>query len=81
MNAQAVPQEPTVLVHVNVEIAAAALQAVVANAKQIVGRDEKGRYRVDTAEKVGEMISRFLAENDFTTFARNIDNYSRGEEA
>jgi hypothetical protein len=81
MNAEAAPQGPTVLVHVNVEIAAAALQAVVHNAKQVAGRDDKGHYRVDTADTVAELITRFLAEKDFTAFARNIDNYRSGEEA
>lgn len=79
MNADAAPQVPTVRVHVNVEITAAALQAVVQNAKQVVGRNAKGHYRVDTADKVAEMISRFLAEKDFTAFARDIDNYQQGE--
>jgi len=73
MNTEAA--EPTVLVHVNVEIAAAALQAVVQNAKQVAGRDQKGHYRVDTAEKVSEMITRFLAEKNFTAFAADMDNY------
>jgi hypothetical protein len=67
--------EPTVRVHVNIEIKAAALQAVVQNAKQLVGRDAKGHYRVDTADKVGEMITRFLAEKDFTAFAKDLTNY------
>ena len=79
MNAPAVPQEPTVLVHVNVEVATAALTAVVQNAKQMAGRDESGHYRVDTAEKVGEMISRFLQEKNFTAFAEEISNYNQGE--
>jgi hypothetical protein len=81
MSAEAAPQEPSVLVHVNVEIAAAALQAVVHNAKQVSGRDEKGHYRVDTADKVAELITRFLAAKDFTAFARDIDNYGQAEEA
>ena len=75
MNTAAAPQESTVRVHVNIEIAAAALQAVVQNAKQVAGRDEKGHYRVDTADKTAEMITRFLAEKDFTAFAEDINNY------
>jgi hypothetical protein len=80
MNTEAAP-EPTVMVHVNIEIAAAALQAVVQNAKKLVGRDEKGHYRVDTADMVGEMIARFLAEKDFTAYASDIQNYLPGKEA
>ncbi|MDY6904646.1 MAG: hypothetical protein SWH61_08165 [Thermodesulfobacteriota bacterium] len=65
-------------VHVNVEITAEALSTIVENAKQVAGKDEKGGYRVDTAAKVGEMISRFLAANDFERFVKNIQNYSSG---
>lgn len=75
MSAGNASEEATVLVHVNVEIAAAALQAVVQNAKQVTGRDEKGHYRVDTADKASEMITRFLAENNFTAYAKDINNY------
>ena len=64
-------------VHVNVEMTAGALAAIVENAKQIAGRDESGRYRVDTAEKAGEMISRFLATHDFEGFVKDINNYPR----
>jgi hypothetical protein len=74
MNAEAAA-EPTVRVHVNIEIQAAALQAVVQNAKQLAGRDEKGHYRVDTADKLGELITRFLAEKDFAAFADELSNY------
>ncbi len=62
-------------VHVNVEITTASLEAVVANSKRIAGRNEKGHYRVDTADKLSEMISKFLLENDFEGFAVNPDNY------
>ncbi len=65
----------TIRVHANVEMTTASLQAVVANAKAVAGQDEKGVYRVDTADKVSEMISRFLLENDFEGFVKNIGNY------
>jgi hypothetical protein len=74
MNAEAA-SGPAVRVHVNIKIKAAALQAVVQNAKQLAGRDAHGHYRVDTADKVGELITRFLAENDFTSFAEDLTNY------
>jgi hypothetical protein len=48
---------------------------VVDNARQKAGRDEKGGYRVDTYEKLGEMISRFLREKDFLSYARDMENY------
>ncbi len=56
------------------EITATALQAIVENAKQITGRNSKGVYRVDTADKVSQVISRFLLENDFENYAKDIEN-------
>jgi hypothetical protein len=34
-------------------------------------------YKVDPADKVAEMISRFLLENDFESFVKDADNYKR----
>jgi hypothetical protein len=67
--------ENTLAVNVVIEITPAALQAVVENAKRLAGRNEKGHYTVDTADKVGEMISRFLAQNDFEGFVNDPGNY------
>ena len=64
----------TIAVRVNVEITPASLQAIVENAKKIAGTGDKGYYTVDTADKVGEMISRFLLENDFDGFVMNSEN-------
>jgi broad-specificity NMP kinase len=64
-----------ITVHVNVDITVASLQTIVENVKRIAGRDENGVYRVDTADKVSEMISRFLFENDFEGYVKNIENY------
>lgn len=68
----------TITVNVNVEITTASLQAIVENAKKVEGRNEKGVYRIDTADKVSEMISNFILENDFESYAKNIENYPRG---
>lgn len=68
---------PTLIINATVEITAQALEAIVENAKRVVGCDDKGRYHVDTADKVGEMISRFLFEKDFESYAQNIDNFPR----
>jgi hypothetical protein len=68
----------TITVNVNVEMTPASLKAIVENAKKIEGRDEKGVYRIDTADKVSEMISQFILENDFERYAKNIGNYPRG---
>jgi hypothetical protein len=66
---------PLVRVHVNIELSAAALQAVVANTKKKAGTDEKGHYRVDTADALSDLISRFLQEKDFDGFSKDENNY------
>ena len=65
----------TIVVNANIEMTAASLETIVGNAKKIAGRTEKGYYRIDTAEKVNEMISRFLLENGFENYVKNIKNY------
>jgi hypothetical protein len=62
-------------VHVNIEIPAAAISAIVENSKKFAGRDASGRYRVDPAAKLGEMISLFLERYDFNDFVQNPENY------
>lgn len=66
-----------VLVNVNVEITADALKAIVKNTKKLYGKDKDGFYRIDTASKVGEMISVFLSKNDFESFVRDFKNYKK----
>ena len=65
----------TIAVNVIVEMTPESLQAIVENAKRLAGRNEKGHYKVDTADKVGEMISRFLTAFDFEKFVNDPDNY------
>jgi hypothetical protein len=67
----------TITVRAVVEMTPASLEAIVENAKKIAGRDERGRYRVDTADKVGEMISRFLLEKDFESYVKDIGNFPK----
>ncbi len=69
------PDNNTLAVNVVIELTPSALQAIVENAKRLAGRNEKGHYKVDTADKVGEMVSRFLAENDFERFVNDPGNY------
>lgn len=57
----------TILVHANVEMTTASLEAIVTNAKKL--------SRKDTADLVGEMISKFLLEKDFEAYVKNLDNY------
>ena len=65
----------TIEVRANVIMTTASLTAIVENMKKIAGQDKKGHYKVDTAEAVNKMISRFLLERDFETFARDENNY------
>jgi len=69
--------ESTQMVRINsiVEITAKSLRTIVEQAKNLTGRDEKGVYRVDTADKVGEIISRFLLEKDFEAYVKDTENY------
>jgi hypothetical protein len=64
-------------INVTLDIAVSTLKTIVENAKKIAGTDEKGIYRVDTAEKVNEIVSSFLEENAFDEYVNNIDNYKR----
>jgi hypothetical protein len=68
--------EEMILINANIEISVTALQTIVGNAKKAAGRDAKGHYRVDTADKVSEMISRFLMEKDFEGYVNIPDNYA-----
>lgn len=63
-------------VHINIEITADALQAIVANAKRTAPKTANGTYHVDTADYVGAMISQFLTEKDFDSYVMNIANYA-----
>lgn len=61
-------------VNVNVQITAAALQAIVANAKASAARKPNGTYHIDTADEVSAMISRFLEEKHFDEYVRDLVN-------
>lgn len=67
--------EDMMTINATIDIPAAALQAVVENAKRMAGKDEKGVYRIDTHGKLCEMISAFLEEKDFLAYVQDIDNY------
>ncbi|MFZ0133625.1 MAG: hypothetical protein WAK95_13885 [Desulfobacterales bacterium] len=65
----------TIEVRANVIMTTASLKAIVENTKKFADPDEKGHYKVDTADAVSRLISRFLLERDFETFARDEGNY------
>jgi len=58
-----------------INITAESLQSIVGNGKKLAGRDEKGHFKIDTADLASEMISRFLMEKDFESYVTDIDNY------
>ena len=58
-----------------VEIAVESIQAIVGSGKQLAGRNEKGHFKIDTADLASKMISRFLEEKDFQSYAEDIENY------
>jgi len=68
------PRE-TLIIHATVEITAEALSTIVENAKRIAGKDARGRYAVDTAQAVSDMITRFLFDKDFDAYVRDTGNY------
>jgi hypothetical protein len=69
--------QKTIKINVNVEITPVSLEAIVENAKIIAGKDQRGVYRVDTADKVSEMITKFLLQNDFESFVLDINNFKK----
>lgn len=72
-----VPSDETISINVTLDIAVSTLKTIVDNAKKLAGTDEKGIYRVDTAEKVNEMVSSFLKKFNFEEYVNDIDNYNR----
>lgn len=67
--------QDTIAIHATIEINPVTLQAIVRNAKKLAGTDEKGIYRVDTAEAVNRLISSFLVDHNFHNYIENLDNY------
>ena len=65
----------TIEIHTNVIMTTQSLKSIVENSKRMSTRNEKGHYKLDTADAVGKMISRFLLERDFESFAEDQNNY------
>ena len=65
----------TIEIHANVIMTTQSLRSIVENSKKFAERNDKGHYKLDTADAVGKMITRFLLENDFETFAGDLNNY------
>lgn len=54
----------TIEVHTNVIMTTESLKEVVKNTKKIAGKNENGHYKVDTADAVGQMVSRYLERKE-----------------
>ncbi|MGB5983681.1 MAG: hypothetical protein WBG37_00135 [Desulfobacterales bacterium] len=67
--------QPTLRVHVNIDLPEAALQTIVSRCKAHTAPDEKGHYRVDTADKVSELVSKYLQETAFLQFVDDPRHY------
>ena len=67
----------TIEVHTNIVMTTESLKTIVKNTKKMIGKNEKGHYKVDTADAVSGMVSRFLLEMDFETFVKDERNYAR----
>jgi len=62
-------------VNVNIEIAGTTLQKIVQTAKDIVGRNDKGHYRIDTADLLEDLLSSFIDKKGFETYIEDRENY------
>ena len=65
----------TVRVNVSIDIAGETLQTIVQTAKEIVGRNEKGHYRIDTADLLEDLLSSFISEKGFDAYVADKGNY------
>ena len=70
------PPNEMVVINANIEIAGPTLQKIVQTAKNLKGPDEKGYFRIDTAELVSDLISRFLAEQGFDAYVADRRHYA-----
>ena len=67
----------TIEVHANIVMTTESLKTIVNTTRKMTGKNEKGHYKVDTADAVSGMVSRFLLEMDFESFVKDEKNYAR----
>ena len=65
----------TVRVNVTIDMSGETLQTIVQTAKGIVGRNEKGYYRIDTADLLEDLLSAFIVEKGFDAYVADKGNY------
>ena len=68
-------RDDIVRINANLEISGETLQRLVRTAKAITVADARGHYKIDTAELLSAMISRFLVERDFDAYVAEHQNY------
>ncbi|MBU1055250.1 MAG: hypothetical protein KKC46_15720 [Proteobacteria bacterium] len=68
-------EKNTININANIELSISSLETIVDTAKKIIGRNEKGYYRIETADVVSQIISRFLDENNFESYIKDLSNY------
>jgi hypothetical protein len=67
--------QKTMAIHVNVEVTETALATVMVEAKKRLTHQARKELGIDTADYIGRMISKFLAEKDFESYVLDPDNY------
>lgn len=65
----------TITINAIIDINTETLESIVENENKATGFSKNESSSIDTAGKLGELISRFLSENDFDSFAKNMENY------
>ena len=69
------PQDDTVIINARNEIGGPTLHQIVSMAKKIKGPDAQGHYRIDTADLVSDLISRFLIDGGFEAYVAEKRHY------
>jgi hypothetical protein len=69
------PAEDTILINVNIEISTESLQTIVATVKNMAASQERAGARLDPADTVSELVSKFLSEHDFKGYVKETANY------
>lgn len=65
----------TIAIHVNVEVTPRALESVMNEAKKRLTSQVRKESRIDTADYIGLMITKFLVEKDFDSYVADPLNH------
>lgn len=67
----------TITIHSRIDLEPEVLENVKARCKEVVKKKNLKMYEVDPADMVGELISKFLEEKEFTKYSQDIANYPK----